>query len=174
VLLATGTRVGELSAARKGHLDLTAGTWFLPRTKNGDAHLVHLSPFACRHLQSLIDLSGDSIWLLPGRDPKAAIDSKAISKAVADRQRKVPFKKRTGASEALSLSGGPWTPHDLRRSMATRMRALRISSDVIERCLNHRPSGIVAVYQRDDLIEERREAFALWGSELERISSEAP
>jgi hypothetical protein len=53
--------------------------------------------------------------------------------------------------------------------MATRMRDLGVSSDVIERCLNHKPQGIVAVYQRAELLPERRAAFEAWGRELERL-----
>jgi predicted O-methyltransferase YrrM len=49
------------------------------------------------------------------------------------------------------------------------LRDLRISSDVIERCLNHTPQGIVGVYQTGELLAERKEAFDAWGRELERL-----
>ena len=54
--------------------------------------------------------------------------------------------------------------------MATHMRAeLRVSADVVERCLNHRPQGIVATYQTGELLAERKEAFEAWGAELQRL-----
>jgi integrase len=186
LILATGCRVGELSAARVADFDFAAATWHLHETKNGRPHLVHLSAFAVQHAKALVELGQGSQWLLPAKDPTRRADDdddrddderdddrpigeKIIAKAVGDRQREKPLKGRAKASKALILVGGKWTPHDLRRTMATRMRAIGISSDVIERCLNHTPQGIVAVYQRGDLLPERKAAFTAWGAELERL-----
>lgn len=178
LLLATGARVGELSAARIADVDLQAREWRLPATKTGRPHVVALSDFALGHIRRLIELAGHSAFLLPRRIPRnpdtphedRPIGHEVIGKAVKDRQRETPLPGRSPASAALRLALGPWTPHDLRRTMATRMREdLRVSSDVIERCLNHAPQGIVAVYQRVELLPERCAAFEAWGAELERL-----
>jgi integrase len=175
LILATGCRVGELSAARVADFDLNAKVWHIPETKNGDPHLVHLSDFALAHLKQLLELRGTSAFLLPGRvaegsDNDRAISDKFIAKMVGDRQRTVPLKGRSKAVSTLVLSRGRWTPHDLRRTLATMMRQqLRISSDVVERCLNHKPQGIIGVYQTGELLDERREAFEAWGNELDRL-----
>ena len=174
VLLATGCRVGELSVAALADVDLEAKTWIIPETKNGSEHLVHLSKFAIEHLTAMAKLAGKSSFLLPGRvgDDHAdrPIDQKALTKMIGDRQRDKPLKGRSTASGALLLARGKWTPHDLRRTMATRMRQdLRVSTDVVERCLNHTPQGIVGVYQTGELMAERQQAFEAWGLELERI-----
>jgi len=175
LLLATGVRVGELSGAPLAEFDLGASEWRIPgeRTKNGDLHIVHLSEFAKAGVQRLTELSGGSKWLLPGRssvdaDPEATkpISAKYIAKQINDRQRDVPLKGRSKATRTLMLSRGDWTPHDLRRTMASRMGDLGVRPDVIERCLNHRPEGIAAVYQRADLMPERRAAFDAWGAKL--------
>ena len=103
-------------------------------------------------------------------DPSRAISDKVITKLVGDRQRDTPLKGRSKASGALLLARGKWTPHDLRRTMATQMRqTLRVSADVVERCLNHTPQGIVGVYQTGELMAERKEAFIAWGQELTRL-----
>lgn len=199
LLLATGARVGELSAAKVEHFDLEAGTWHMPETKNGEPHLVHLSAFALAHVRALLALDAErvertqknrrartarraaSVYLLPSRSSKSSAEDDeagedrplahyAIAKMLHDRQRAEPLKGRAKAVGVLTLPRGEWTPHDLRRTMATRMREdLRISSDVIERCLNHKPQGIVAVYQRGELLTERKEAFEAWGRELGRL-----
>lgn len=175
VILATGCRVGELSGARVADIDLQAQTWLIPETKNGSAHLVHLSDFATEHIKAMVELSQGSAFLLPGRssdddENDRPISDKVLTKLIGDRQRDKPLKGRSKASDALLLAGGRWTPHDLRRTMATMMRGtLRVSSDVVERCLNHKPQGIVGVYQTDELLAERKEAFEAWGAELERL-----
>lgn len=193
LLLATGVRVGELAAARRADIELDPGgqrgTWRLPETKNGKPHLVHLSRFAVGHVQALLALAGDSKFLLPAQAPKVrggagdddeadaakerddrAMNHATIGKAVRDRQRDVPLKGRAPATGVLVLAGGAWTPHDLRRTMATRMREdLRVSFDVVERCLNHTPPGLLSTYQTGELLQERRQAFEAWGAEIERL-----
>ncbi len=173
LILATGCRVGELSSAKVADFDLKAGTWLIPETKNGTEHLVHLSAFAAEHVRFLIDAAKTSEHLLPGRpgaENDRPISDKVLTKLVGDRQRETPLKGRSKASSTLLLARGKWTPHDLRRTMATRMRQdLRVSTDVVERCLNHTPQGIVGTYQTGDLMDERREAFHAWGKELQRL-----
>jgi len=171
VILGTGCRVGELSGAKVSEFDLDGGTWRIPETKNGKPHMVHLSRFVVSHLRALLPQA--NTYLLPGRsdtdDNDRPIDDKFISKAVADRQRLRPLKGRTKRADVLVLAGGRWTCHDLRRTMASRMRELGISSDVIERCLNHTPQGIVGTYQTSELLPERKAAFEAWGNEIERL-----
>jgi integrase len=171
LLLATGVRVGELSGAPFSEFDLEAGEWHIPgsRTKNGDPHLVHLSPYALERVKRLQALAKGSAWLLPGRDGTAPVSPKLVSKLVNDRQRETPLKGRSKAAATLALAGGKWVPHDLRRTMATRMGDLSVRPDVIERCLNHRPEGLVATYQRAALLPERRAAFDTWGAKLEAL-----
>lgn len=175
LILATGCRVSELAGARAADFDLRGNLWHLPETKNGTPHLVHLSAFALIHVNSLIELGKPSEFLLPGRfndEDDLPINDKAITKMIGDRQRGVTIKGRSKASGALLLTRGKWTPHDLRRTMATRMREdLRVSSDVVERCLNHRPQGIAAVYQTGELMAERRAAFEAWGERLQELMS---
>jgi len=175
LILATGCRVGELSAARVADFDLKAGTWLITETKNCNEHLVHLSAFATEHIKAMVGSAKGSAFLLPGRasaddENDRPITEKVLTKLVGDRQRDKPLRGRTKACCALLLARGRWTPHDLRRTMATRMRQdLRVSSDVVERCLNHTPQGIVGTYQTGELMSERREAFTAWGKELQRL-----
>ena len=174
VLLATGVRVGELTNARIEDVALDTGEWTIPETKSGRPHLVHLSGFAASHLRALIALAGPSAFVLPAArrtdDEDRAVDDKAVTRLVRDRQRPTALRGRTvKAAGTLVLSGGPWAPHDLRRTMASRLRALGVASDVVERCLNHAPDALVGTYQRADLLDERRDAFDRWGAELGRL-----
>jgi integrase len=169
-LLATGARVGELNQALWAHVDLAAPLWRIPKenTKNGREHLVHLSAFAREQLDVLGRFRSNA-WVIPSRKADLPVDDKAISKALRDRQREYPLKGRTKASATLKLEGGDWSPHDLRRTFATRLADLGVMPHVIERCLNHTMQGVMAVYNRHDYLQERREALDLWGAELGRI-----
>ena len=170
LILATGARVGELLNAEWAHVNLETREWRIPASnaKNGRAHLIHLSDFAIQQLEVLQSYR-DGAYLFAGRSNDQPMSDKALSKAVRDRIREVPLKKRTAKAQMLILSGGEWSPHDLRRTMASRMGDLGVAPHVIERCLNHIQQGIVGVYQRQEYLLERKAAFQLWGTTLENI-----
>ena len=183
LLLATGARVGELAKARWGDINITDKTWKIPaeNSKNGREHLIHLSAFSISQLSAL-EQYRDGSYLLPGQIRKKRIEAagsterielpiseKTISKAIRDRIRSEPLKRRTRRTQTLLLPGGEWSPHDLRRTMASRMGDLGIAPHIIERCLNHVQQGIVGVYQRQEYLPERKAAFEKWGRRLARI-----
>ena len=182
LILATACRVGELLSARWEDFDLERREWTIPapNSKNAKAHVIDLSCFALEQLEALAKLRTGP-WLVSGRLlPKEGqephpIDSKALARLLADRQ-KAPdapiFKNRTLTHpQALTLPGGNWTPHDLRRSAATFMQSLGVLPAVIEKCLNHTEANrMVQVYQRHDYRPERRDAFHRLGHHLERLA----
>lgn len=175
LILATGARVGELLRARWEDIDEETGLWRIPaeNAKNQREHVIHLSPFAKRHL-GVIGALRSGPFLFPGQKPDTAISDKALTKAVRDRIRPTPLTKRTPRSATLVLSRGDWTPHDLRRTMASRMGDLGVKPHIIERCLNHIQQGIVGVYQRQEYLAERKAAFDRWGARLEALTGVSP
>lgn len=172
VMLGTLARVGELCAARWEHVDFDAGTWLIPaeHSKNGQAHLIHLSGFALRHLRHLRAYAAGSAFVMPSRDGKAGLDPRTVTKQLGDRQHAAPLRGRSTQASALRLPGGPFTSHDLRRTGATMMRAAGVDVAIVERCLNHVESNrMVATYQRADLLPERRAAFESLGARLDAL-----
>ncbi len=70
------------------------------------------------------------------------------------------------------LAIGEWRSHDLRRSGATPMGESGVRSDVIERALNHvETKGVARIYQRQELMDERQQAFAVLGERLALLAS---
>ena len=176
--LATGCRVGELMNAQWQHIDLKKRTWHLPDTKNQRPHTVHLSDFAVQQIQNLATLrvqTPDGLpcpWVFPNTKGSKPLDIKTFGKQLSDRQRP-PEKRlsnRTAATESLSLPGGKWTAHDLRRTTATTMASLGISSDVIDECLNHMiQSRVTRIYIRDRREAEQVKAFDALGLRLAKL-----
>lgn len=62
-----------------------------------------------------------------------------------------------------------WTPHDLRRTFATRVAGLGVAPHIVEKLLNHSLGGVLATYNRHDYEEERIEATEAWTAEIKRI-----
>ena len=187
ILLSTLARVGELSRAAWADIDLEAGTWFLQETKNSQPHTIYLSDFSIKQFQELKRHTGWSVWVMPSArkrrldkaQPTPEIDrpmaSSALTKQIHDRQSQKNKKHRSNAKEALILSGGSWTPHDLRRTGATLMGENGVTPEIIERCLNHKEQRkVIRIYQRQELIPERRQAWRTLGEILDQIVTGAP
>ena len=177
ILLSTMARVGNLAKAQWKDLDLTKGLWYMPTTKNGKPHHVHLSNFALRHFRELHALTGASEWVLPGRNKRkdgskaAHVCPKSFAKQFGDRQeRDTPMSGRSKATGTLALPGGKWTPHDLRRTGATIMAHLGVSVDIIEKCLAHTDKNpLIAVYQVSNRYQEQQIAWDKLGAHLDWV-----
>jgi integrase len=62
-----------------------------------------------------------------------------------------------------------FTPHDLRRTLATRLSDLGVMPHVIEKLLGHEMQGVMAVYNRSDYMLDRISAMNLWGREIAKM-----
>jgi integrase len=63
-----------------------------------------------------------------------------------------------------------WTPHDLRRTFATQLgEALHIDPVVIEKCLGHKMPKIMATYNKNEMLPQRKEALEQWAECVERL-----
>ena len=181
IQMATITRIGETVGARWEYVDFERHQWVLPETKNGKSHQVWLSDFALRQFERLHAITGETPWCFPCSRYNALIattnlplDTKTVTKQVADRQR-VPggqIAGRTKQIDALKLGGGQWRPHDLRRTGASAMAELGALPDVIEKCLNHTEENkMKRIYQRATYEAPMRDAWRLWGERLDLLTN---
>ena len=183
LILGTGCRVGEAMGAQWRHIDTEAKTWHLPETKNERPHTIHLSDFALRQIAALTDArdantaerrkldpaAAPSPWVFPNKANDGPVCVKSFGKQLADRQREPErrMQHRAKTTKALTMTGGRWTAHDLRRTAATMMAELGISGDTIDECLNHViESRVRRTYIRDRRLPEQARAFDALGTKL--------
>jgi integrase len=146
----------------------------LPETKNGKRHTVHLNDLALTQFQALHQQTGLTEWVFPASRLNGSVCLKTVTKQVADRQREEgePMTGRSKQTDSLVLSGGKWTPHDLRRTGATLMAELGVLPDVIERCLNHtEQTKVKRIYQRAQYEAPMREAWHRLGERLALLAN---
>ena len=157
LLLVTGQRRGELAKAKWADIDLPNKIWSIPieNSKNGHPHAVPLSNMAVGLFKEIRSLEHGKEYLFPSPYGDGPITERAVTRAVANNR------------DVFGIAH--WTPHDLRRTVATGMNRLAIPREHIERVLNHLPPKIVRVYDRHDYQPEMRAALQFWATELERI-----
>ena len=162
--LVTGQRRSEIAYISKSELDLENKVWSLPkeRTKNSRPHDVPLSDLAISLLEEAIPHAGYSEYVFQSpRFKEKPIDTKVLTRAWGR------ARKQLGLEDVVL--------HDFRRTCATGLQKLGVRLEVTEAVLNHKSgsvSGIVAIYQRHDWKEEKREALNMWSNKLVKFSSE--
>ncbi len=173
LMLATGQRKGEVVGLHRQEVDYERGLWTLPaaRVKNGREHIIPLSSVA----RSILDEAEPNRagYLFPSKLTGLPYRGQSIDHATRylfDR-RPVPSSQNRVAKSVTPLAGlmERFTPHDLRRTVATRMRELGISRGDVKMVLNHIETDVTSRYDKYDGLPEKRRALDLWGKRLEQI-----
>lgn len=157
IILLTGVRTGELRLATWSEFDLKQSLWTIPpeQSKSRLSMKIHLSP---QVQQLLLELKGchNSNYVLPGTKGDCPISDKALPKAI------IRIQDRVGIPQ--------WTPHDLRRTFATQLgEALEIDPVIIEKCLGHKMPKIMATYNKNEMLPQRKEALNQWGQHIQEL-----
>ena len=182
LLLLTGCRKKEIMGARKVELmlDGNAPMFSIPRerVKNGEAHTVALAPVAVLLFRRALMLSGDSdavfASLRTGKPYSDKVLNKALTWAMAGKKR--THQQLAGKSVTIMVDCEPilqvehFTLHDLRRTCATGMAALKIDERLISRALNHMTGAKSSItsqrYIKHQYEAERADAFARWAAHV--------
>jgi integrase len=169
--LLTGARpseAAEIDLRELAALDSAdAAVWTIPgaRTKNKRAHLVPLSPAAIAVVNAGLELvDEDDAFLFPSPIKRTApIDGHALAVAM---RRMTESDKLTGPG-SKTWKADPPSPHDLRRTFATRLAELGIAKEDRDACLNHTPTDVGSKhYDLYERAKEKRAAMELWATVL--------
>ena len=155
--LTTGQRKGEVISAEWEEFDLPGGWWTIPgpKAKNGLPHEVPLTGKALDLLERIQAISQGSRWLFPSSRTANHILQTSVDHAV----------KR----HINEIGVHSFTPHDLRRTAATGIAALRFPRLVVSKVLNHVDGSVTGIYDRHRYRAEKRAALEAWGRRLEEI-----
>jgi len=172
ILLATCVRSSELLKAEKIHLDFIKHTWWVPEesVKTRSGFLVPLVPEVEQWFKRLIELSGDSKWVMPTREGR--------------RNKRNPGDNHAGRTTLLAaihrafdrdeLKVQSFTPHDTRSTAKGHMRNMGISREISEIALNHKLQGMEGIYDVRTEIPERRDALIKWARFLIACETGSP
>jgi integrase len=127
-----------------------------------------LSLLARELIASMPDKGGDFVFTT--NNGKSAVSGWNRMKRRLDARMAELAKAEKGAKATIP----PWRVHDLRRTAVTGMAELGIRPDVIELCVNHQSGargGIAGVYNRSELLPERKIALERWAAHLTGLTA---
>jgi len=161
LILLTGQRPGEVAGMAWAEIDEDAGFWNIPagRMKNAEPQRVPLCPMAIEIIEQAkvySDPDDCDFVFRSSYKPKEAVSRHALGKAI----------KRHWPDMKIAEK---FTPHDLRRTLRTRLAELGVSDIVAERVLGHKLQGVMAVYNRHAYDQEKRQALMKWEAKLQKI-----
>jgi integrase len=163
LILLTGCRPGEWARATRKSVDLRQRLLVIPASayKSDHIHVVPLVPQAVDLLKRIpMGRAGD--YILSSTDGHKPICG--IAKFFRTRLPR-EIVAQTGAPLTL-----PFTAHDLRRTVATRLgESLGVGGEqLIRKVLGHADGSVTAIYNRYGYVKEMREALQAWARELIR------
>jgi integrase len=173
--LLTGCRIGEVAGMSRAELHDIANpanaVWLIPgtRTKNKHDHLVPLAPLArdiVLELRELIPHAEPFLFPTRSRRRAGSITGGALTQAMRYFTRRV-----TGDDDAAKTwRADPPSPHDLRRTMETRLSALGVAKEVRDRVLNHMQGDVGSKhYNFHQFVAEKRAALMRFEAMLTAI-----
>ena len=129
--------------------------------------MIPLAPLAVETIKSAIELSGDSEFLFPTRLNRGGpIDRHTLTVAM------VRFAKSLKGPKAKTWQQENPTPHDLRRTVNTRLARMGIAKEIRDRTLSH----ITALrdpesrhYNVHEFHAEKRAALSRWAEEIKSV-----
>jgi integrase len=166
LMLLTGCRAGEWARAVWSWVDLKQGLLVIPAEayKTDHVHVVPLVPQAVRILKQLPRGESGPYVL------SSTYGNKPIRGIGKFYQTRLP-------REVMALTGStiepPFTSHDLRRTVATRLgESLGIGGEqMIRRVLGHSDGSVTAIYNRYGYVREMRACLETWSQALTASSA---
>ncbi len=85
-------------------------------------------------------------------------------------------KAKAELDALLGKNLAPWTLHDIRRTVATRMGDIGVQPHIVEAVLNHvsgHKRGVAGTYNRSTYEAEKRSALGVWAAHVRVLAGQA-
>jgi integrase len=170
LLLLTAQRRGDVAGMLWEEVDLPAALWSIPglRSKNRKAHAVHLSAPALEILNALHVAAGRPsrglVFTTTGKTPVSGFNRVKLRLDAA-----LTIARIEAGHDAAEAALEHWRLHDFRTAFASHLADAGEAEGVVDRVLNHvasasSASAVARVYNRAELLPQRRAALDAWAS----------
>ena len=176
LILVTGQRPGEVIGMHFS--EITSDWWEIPaeRSKNKVAHRVFLTATAKQLIGNATGFIFESPvhTSKPLESPPNPGRSYEVRTMTSDIKANLPHTPKSKVVDNLKISH--FTPHDLRRTAATRWAEMEVSGDMIDRLQNHitkQKQGVGHIYNRYSYAKEKQQTLEQWERKLLSITTES-
>lgn len=157
-ILLTGQRPGEVTGMK--WKDLNGDWWTIPAAerKTREENRVPINPMLAEIIDQVKAISCDSsfVFLSPKYEEERPLTVGSLANAI--RRHRVEMK-----------IPDQFTPHDLRRTVRTKLAELGVEDIVAEKILGHKLQGVLGIYNRHSYDAEKKNALLLWEKRLSEI-----
>lgn len=160
LMLACGTRIGEVRQARWSRIDWKLRELFIPLRETKTKHADHMVPLT---EQVVVFLERYREW-----QKASGYDGDFLFPYRRGRGRRC-LSKRAATTLFQHLSNSDWVSHDLRKVAATSWGNLNVNPLVIDFLLHHKLGGVNQAYIETILVPLRREALTRWHAQLDEL-----
>lgn len=153
--LITGQRPGEVVGMHSSEIDTDFRWWTIPpeRSKNGRENRVYLTNLARKLIPPL-----DGYCFPAQKKAKGHLSEGSLSHHI------------TYYLDPPYLGLPRWTPHDLRRTAATKLAELGCSDEIIDEIQNHKKRGVIKTYNKYRYDKEKKIWLEKWSKYLEELT----
>lgn len=161
LLMATALRRSEAAEGDWREVDLSQRRWTIPasRMKSKRDHVVPLSTLALQVLDGLPRFTGGGC-MFSTTDGSVSVSGFTKMKLRFDRL----------VAVELGRQPEPWTLHDIRRSVRSRLSEIGVQPVVAEAVLAHALPGLLRTYDRFDYAAEKADALERWATRLRELT----
>lgn len=173
MILLSGQRPGEVCGMTWD--EVQDGVWIIPdsRTKTKEVQHLPLTDMMMELLESARVYCGESRFVFTS--PRSPLYHHKKSQKARPKEDDVHLSRLALSRavlrhwEEMGFDGQRFTPHDLRRTLRTRLAELKVKPEIAERVLGHKQQGVEGIYDRHLYIAEKREALEQWQTKLREI-----
>jgi len=170
MLLYTGQRHSDVALCPWSETSLERREWIIAsgRFKSEVSHLVPLNTPMAKLLSGLPRFKGvDKLFTCFGRSLQRGIVAGTKGRLDA---RMLEILREKDPNAVLA----PWVIHDIRRTLRTRLTALKVPTEVAEAVIGHGKRGLERHYNLYEYADEKHHALELWASWLRNLTQPQP
>ncbi len=176
-LLVTGQRKNEVIGAEWNEFDLKNKWWTIPEEKSKSklTHRVPLPSTAMEILNELKKITGQYQFVFASRvghkkrNPERKAGMFPILGSAVDRALRNNQTNNLKTKQKKNFNLEHFTPHDLRRTVASMITKSGVDRSVLKKILNHADRGVTAVHDIYEYDKEKQVHMLAWDRELKKI-----
>lgn len=152
MLLLYGARLSEMRLANASEFNMEDMIWTTPREHSKMGNVIRRPIF--KQVEPYIErlLNNGNEVLFAGQEIDKAIDRSSANLFMRKLRESIDIPE--------------WRTHDFRRSIVTNLSSEGVMPHVTEKMLGHELSGVMAVYNKHDWIDDQRDAYELYADKI--------